>query len=532
MNALSSSWEDQESHLSRKMGYFAMVAVAVLVLLVSYLWKMLVYLTWRPSAIERAYRKQGVGGPPYRFWSGSLTEIKQIRKAAMELVLDNQCQDITSRVLPHFGKWIAQYGETFLFWIGAQPMVCISEQEMIKQVLGSKFGFYSRLPPSPEALAMVGKGLAYLDGAEWVRHRRVVNPAFAMDKLKLLTKTMGECTKSMLEEWQGGVTEAEEHAKEIEVSKQFQELTTDVISHTAFGSSYKEGKELFLAQKELQVLVFESFLKVNFPGFRHIPTKRNMHTWKLEKRIRSMFMDIIQDRLGRGDASYGNDLLGLMLEAGRKEDDQKLSMDEIIDECKTFFVAGHETTSYLLTWMMFLLSTHLDWQEKLREEVLRVCGMEIPSADMISNLKLVTMFLLETSRLYSPVVLLRRKAAKDMKLGNINIAKDTLLMMPIPVIHRNKEIWGADANEFNPLRFANGVTKAALHPNAFLTFSIGPRACIGQTFAMLEAKTVIAMILQRFSFSISPKYKHAPIDSATIVQPQYGLPVLIKPMHL
>lgn len=143
----------------------------------------------------------------------------------------------------------------------------------------------------------------------------------------------------------------------------------------------------------------------------------------------------------------------------------------------------------------------------------------------------MTLVLLESLRLYSPIVLLRRKAAKDMILRGIKITKGTLLMMPISIIHRNKEIWGADANEFNPLRFEKGITKAAKNPNAFLTFSIGPRACIGQNFAMLEAKIVMAMILRRFSFSLSPNYEHVPIDSATVVVPQYGLPIVLEALH-
>ncbi|URE41386.1 cytochrome P450 [Musa troglodytarum] len=519
------------------MGYLAIVLGTVSVVLISCFWKAFMHLTWRPYVITQAYRKQGVRGPAYRFWSGSLEEIRSIRRAAAELILDTHSHDITTRVLPHFAKWIAEYGETFLFWIGPQPLLCISEQEMIKQVLASKHGSYARTDPSPAAMALVGKGLTNIDGSEWARHRRVVNPAFAMDKLKLFTRTMAECTRSMLEAWQDDADAAADHAKEVEVAREFQELTANVISHTAFGSSYSEGKEVFVAQKELQILVIESFLNVNIPGFRYVPTRRNLRIWNLERRIRNKFMGIIRDRLGRNDdddhLGCGNDLLGLMLEAAtRKQDEQKMCMDEIIDECKTFFIAGHETTSHLLIWAMFLLSTNLQWQEKLREEVLRECGMEIPNADTLANLKLVTMVLLEALRIYSPVALLRRKAAKDVTLGNINIKKNTLLMMPIAVTHRNKEVWGDDANEFNPLRFENGILKAAAHPSAFLSFSIGPRACIGQNFAMLEAKTVIAMILQRFSFSLSHKYKHAPIDSATMLQPQFGVPIVLRPIHL
>ena len=139
------------------------------------------------------------------------------------------------------------------------------------------------------------------------------------------------------------------------------------------------------------------------------------------------------------------------------------------------------------------------------------------------------MVLFEALRLYCPVVMILREAAKDMNLGGLMIPKGTAVTIPFAIIHRNKELWGDDANEFNPLRFQNGITKAAKHPNALLAFSMGPRACVGQNFAMLEAKMVIAMILQRFRFSLSKDYKHKPADLLTL-QPQDGLPVVLKPL--
>lgn len=127
--------------------------------------------------------------------------------------------------------------------------------------------------------------------------------------------------------------------------------------------------------------------------YRYLPTKKNLKAWRLDKKVRSTLMHIIKNRLAAKDkAGYGNDLLGLMLEACAPEHgakNQLLSVDEIIDECKTFFFAGQETTSHLLSWTMFLLSTHPEWQEKLREEVLRECGKDqVPTHD--NKLKLVS----------------------------------------------------------------------------------------------------------------------------------------------
>lgn len=508
------------------MSNLGLVLGALLVVLIWYLWKGLKYLTWRPYVITEAFRKQGVRGPAYRFWSGSLGEIRSISKAAMEKTLDMKSHDISTRVQPFYRKWTSEYGEPFLFWFGPEPRICVSHPELIKQVLANKFGFYPKIDPPPNVTSLLGKGLVLVEGTEWVRHRRVVSPAFHMDKLKILTKTMAECAKAMLEGW-----EAEDQQKEIEVSAQFQELAVDVISQATFGSSFTEGKEVFLAQQELQKIVVASNLNLSIPGAEYIPSRSNLYKWKLEKRLRSKLVSIIQARLDSKErCGYGNDLLGLMLEACHKPEGQILSRDDIVDECKTFFFAGQDTTAQFVTWTMFLLSTNQNWQEKLREEVQRECGMQTPDADMLSKLKLVTMVLLETLRLYGPIDVLRRKAGKDMTLGKINIPKDTEIVMPITLTHRNKEIWGPEADEFNPLRFEHGVTKAATHPTALLAFAVGPRACIGQNFAMLEAKTVITMILQRFSFSLSSEYKHAPRRSIT-VQPQYGLPIVLKPLR-
>ncbi|VAI24394.1 unnamed protein product [Triticum turgidum subsp. durum] len=378
------------------------------------------------------------------------------------------------------------------------------------------------------------QGVVFADGDEWKRHRKVVHPAFNMDKLKVMTATMSDCAGSIMSEWKAKVGEGG-GAAEIELSGQFEELTADVISPTAFGASYREGKRVFLAQRELLFLAFSTVFNVQIRAFRYLPTQKNLKIWKLDKEVRGMLTNIIKSRLADKDTmGYGNDLLGLMLEACTPEEhghEPLLSMDEIIDECKTFFFAGHDTSSHMLSWTMLLLSTHPECEQKLREEVVRECGNEVPTGDVLNKLKLVNMFLLETLRLYSPLSTIQRKAGLDLEVGGITVPKGTVLTIPIASIHRDKEVWGEDAHEFNPLRFENGVTRAANHPNAFLSFSGGPRSCIGQNFAMIEAKIVIVMILQRFSFFLSPKYVHAPMDVITL-RPKFGLPMVLKSLEM
>lgn len=139
------------------------------------------------------------------------------------------------------------------------------------------------------------------------------------------------------------------------------------------------------------------------------------------------------------------------------------------------------------------------------------------------------MVLLESLRLYCPVIRVFRQAKKDTKIGDLMIPKGTCVEIPVVQIHRSKKYWGEDANEFNPLRFINGISKATEYPHAMLAFGMGPRVCIGQNFAMLATKTAITLMLQKFSFSLSSVYKHTPMDGL-ILQPQYGLPVIVKPL--
>lgn len=237
---------------------------------------------------------------------------------------------------------------------------------------------------------------------------------------------------------------------EIDVWTEFQDLTGDIISRTAFGSSYEEGKKILKLQKELQVLVMEAMQTLYIPGFRYIikhftedivlfcttflpqkvdfdfvlrisdirillitstwcllsrfiPTKKNRSRNSLNKRITSMLRTLVEkkDRAITAGESRNDDLLGLLLQSCKQINPidnasgaqrNQMTVEEIIEECKLFYLAGHETTSSWLTWIIVVLAMHQDWQEKAREEVLRVCGKDIPSFEGLSCLKFVCHF--------------------------------------------------------------------------------------------------------------------------------------------
>ncbi|WCJ22584.1 Cytochrome P450 709B2 [Euphorbia peplus] len=515
------------------MDYVGIFMAALAIIFASKIWKNVWICLWRPYVVTTSFQKQGVRGPKYSVCFGSLDEMKKLKMEANQTFLDPNSNDILPRILPHYHKWCPQYGETILYWYGTRPVVSITDPELVKQVF-SDFSFFLKPDCSPAVLALTGKGVALVNGPEWARRRKIVNPAFLVDKLKVMVKRIVACTSSTLEEWENQANATSEKCVKIEMNGEFRKLTADIIAHTAFGSSYAQGKEAFKAQNDLQHYCADSILDVFIPGSHYLPTLSNLQLWKLDGKVRKTLKQIVKNRLNfkNLDGGYGDDLLGLMLGASENtdsnNDEKKLTMDEIVEECKTFFFAGHETSANLLTWTVFLLSIHQDWQTRLREEVFTECGPSSPNADILARLKLMHMVLLETLRLYGPIVEMFKQASKDMKLGNLTIPKDGWVALPLAKIHRSKEYWGEYADEFNPFRFSNGISKAAKHPNAFIAFGFGPRACVGQNFAMMEVKTILSTILQRFSFFLASDYKHAPIDCLAL-RPQYGLPIIVKP---
>eukprot|EP01018_Ginkgo_biloba_P037355 Gb_13160 [translate_table: standard] len=512
--------------------YIWAVASAVISALVLFLLKLATVVRWKPLQIKSYFERQGIRGPPYRLLYGNALDIVQMTKQANATPMPLS-HHIIPRVLPHYHQWTKTYGRDFLYWFGPKARLNVPEPELIKEILSSKFGNYEKLPSNPLSRQLVGQGLVGLKGQKWTQHRRIISPAFRMELLKSMIPTIVESSANMLEEWSKSVSSGNE---EIEVHKELRDLTADVIARTAFGSSYAKGKHIFNMQSQQMLLASALFRSVYIPGFRFLPTKKNRQRWKLEKEIRMGIRQLIEGRekaIGaEKSSSYGSDLLGLMMstnkeQVGGSQEDLSMTLDEIIDECKTFYFAGHETSSNLLTWAMILLGMHQDWQERGRREVMEVCGKDVyPDADTVNRLKIVGMILNEALRLYPPAVMLYRQTNKSVKLGKLTIPAGMQFVLPVLAIHHDPAFWGEDASEFNPERFAEGIAKAVKHPMAFMPFGAGPRICIGQNFALLEAKVVLAMILQRFSFSLSPSYAHAPVLMVTL-RPQHGAQIIL-----
>ncbi|KAK9063901.1 hypothetical protein SSX86_017773 [Deinandra increscens subsp. villosa] len=508
---------------------FCVVGV-VAAILVFYVWRVLDQLWLKPKKMEKCLRDQGLKGSPYKFFFGDLEEMEQKRNEATSKPM-SLSNDIADRVFPLVYKSVTTYGKICFTWNGANPLVHVADPTLVREVF-SNYRKFVRTKVANPLRSLLALGLFNTEGDRWVQNRKIINPAFHLEKIKHMEPSIYVSCVEMMEKWEELVTR--ENSSEVDVSPFFQSLAGDIISRTAFGSSFQEGRKIFVLQKELAELVAKIERSVYIPGSRFLPTKNNKRIKEIDREVKATIKGIIDKRMvamKSGEAS-GDDLLGILLDSNQKEMKEHgnskfgLTIDDVIEECKLFYFAGQDTTGHTLVWTMILLSQNNDWQTRAREEVLHVFGEKRPDNSGLNHLKTMNMILNEVLRLYPVVPTLARQMNEETKLGNLTLPAGTFLELNALLIHHDKDIWGEDANEFNPERFSEGVLKATKGQASYIPFGGGPRICIGQNFAMLEMKMALTMILQRFSFELSPSYSHAPINIITM-QPQFGAHLIL-----
>ncbi|KAL5553578.1 hypothetical protein UlMin_040979 [Ulmus minor] len=519
---------------TRKMSLFVDMVIVLssflgLFLLLA-LFKFLHKLWWTPTRIQNLMGLQGIKGPSYRLFYGNTKEILSMMKVAMgkPLGLSN---NIFPHVHPHINSWIDIYGKNFLLWYGHQPHLVLSEPELIKQVLNNKDKLYTKVGIDGFIKRLLGNSILSKEGEKWAKSRKVANHAFHAESLKGMIPAMISSSEMMLERWE------KYKGKETEVFEEFRLLTSEVISRTAFGSSYLEGKKIFDMMARLSLLACRNFYKVRSPVLsKFFKTEDEIESEMIEKEISNCIKELAkkrEEKVIRGEEdSFGSDILGELMKAHHdSNENNKISLEELVDECKAFYFAGHETTTSSLAWTVFLLAIHTDWQEEARKEVLNLFGKQNPDPDGIAKLKTMTMIINESLRLYPPVIGLMRKAEREIRLGNLIVPANMEFHIANLALHHNSKIWGEDVFEFKPERFSEGIAKATNNNvAAFFPFGIGPRSCVGMNFALNEAKIALSMILQRYSFTLSPAYVHSPFQLITL-HAQHGVQVMLQPLQ-
>ncbi|CAM8881395.1 unnamed protein product [Rhodiola kirilowii] len=480
---------------------------------------------WRPAQVQRMMEAQGVRGPGYKFIQGNSREIFDMRMESMSRPME-LCNHLLPRIQPYVYKWVQTYGMNYLQWDGVNPQLVVTDQEMIKEILNNKAGAYSKPEPPAYFRKLFGDGLPYSKGEKWAKSRKLSTHAFNGESLKRMVPAMVSSCELMLESWRGL------EGKEIEVYEMFKVFTADVISRTAFGSSYQEGRSMFEKLSRLTLIAVRNSFKNKLPIITKFwKSLDDLDSERLENEVKELILEMIRSREEEKVAvgeEYGDDFLGLLLKASHESDEStRIGAQTIVDECKTFYVAGSDTSNTLLTWTVFLLAIHTDWQEEARKEVLQHFGQANPHHDGISRLETMSMIINESLRLYPPTPGFLRHVEKGVRLGNLDLPDKVNIFISTLALHHDVKIWGDDAQVFNPGRFSEGIAQATdKNIAAFFPFGIGPRMCVGSQFATIEAKIALSMILQRYSFTLSPSYVHSPRQFITI-RPQLGVQVIL-----
>ncbi|KAI9100890.1 hypothetical protein K1719_024014 [Acacia pycnantha] len=299
-------------------------------------------------------------------------------------------------------------------------------------------------------------GIVKYDGDKWAKHRKIISPAFTLDKLKTMTETFFQSCNDMIQEWEKMFLSSNGTWCEMDVWPWLMNMTQDVISRAAFGSSYEEGKQIFHLLRDQSQLITKHLQRYHIPFWSFVHGKDLRRIKEIDRMVNDLVKGIIKKEekaMKEEGEAIKKDLLGILLESNQKKTDQSqgnhdknnnvgLSMNEVIDECKFFYFGGQATIASLLAFTMVLLGKHIDWQARAREEVLQVFGEQKPNFDGLSHLKIVTMILYEVLRLYPPVTRQDRLAAKDMKLGDLFVPAGVQIFVPILMLHHDEDLWG------------------------------------------------------------------------------------------
>ncbi|KAK9741885.1 hypothetical protein RND81_03G135500 [Saponaria officinalis] len=489
---------------------------------------------------RRKLRKQGIKGPSPSFIYGNVPKMDKIvanKECPFNSSINGEFvgHDFTSSLFPYFELWRKQFGQIYTYSTGNRQHLYVNDAELVREMSQNMTLDLGKPTYITKALApMLGNGILRSNGAVWAQQRKLIAPQLFMDKVKAMMGLMNEASQALLEKWENSIEAQGGSTAEVRVDQDLRSISGDMISRACFGSSYSKGIHIFLKLRSLQKLISNHNFLFNLPSFRFRKTKAQKEVKSLEKEIETLIWEAVEERVKEcsNKTSSDKDLLQWILDdaINGQDLDKESSKQLIVDNCKNIYFAGHESTAVAASWCLMLLALHPEWQHQIRAELHLHCKHHdplLPDADSLLKIKSVTMVIQEALRLYPPAAFISREALEEFQMGNIVVPKGVCIWTLIPTLHRDPNIWGPDSDKFDPNRFANGVANSCRVPQAYVPFGIGPRLCLGKNFAMLQLKLLICLIINRFSFTLSPNYRHSPAYRM-IVEPHYGVQILIK----
>lgn len=423
--------------------------------------------------------------------------------------------DMSRDTLGFFEKSAAEYGAVTKLQLGQFPAYLLNDSDLIEQVLVKKHQDYTKNRVFWRQLkALMGDGLFTAEGAVWQRQRKLSAPAFATQPLQSYAPHMAELAEQVIEPWEDGQV--------FDMHKGCMDLALRVAARTLLNANVEQdlaGMDQATSWINDEVVARFSrpiFIPDAVPLPGHIRYRRGVAF--IDKLI---YRIIDEHRSGKGDPEG---FIALLM-AARDEDDQPMTDKQLRDEIANMLMAGYETTALNISWAFHLLGQHRDIQDAIAAEVREKVGDRTVTYDDLPNLPLVERATIEILRLYPPAWGIGREAAVDTTIGDYAVPKGTTIILSSWVTQRSDKYF-EDPLTFNPDRWLGDFRKR-LPRFAYYPFGGGPRVCIGNRFAMMEAMLMLATIVRRFDIERLMDRPVKPIASVTL-RPEGGIWVKLR----
>ena len=405
-----------------------------------------------------------------------------------------------------FGLDIArQYGDIAYYKAGPLHVYQLAHPDLARQILVEQPEKFVKSRYIKRAFRpFAGEGLLTSDGEFWKQQRKLMQPAFHHGRLTGYGTVMVARATQMADSFDDG--------RVLEIDVEMAKLTLGIVVKSLFGADFtRESQEI----SGLMVAVLNAANQrlnevLGLPSW--VPTLRNLREKRALARLDEMLHTVITNRHASGEQS--NDLLSVLLAAVDEESGARMSDRQLRDEMMTLFLAGHETTANALTWTWYLLSQHPDVEANLLKELDEVLAGRAPTAADLTNLPYTDMLVREVLRLYPPAPGVAREPIEDVEIGGYVVPKGSLVTVNTYAIQRDRRFF-EDPERFDPQRFARGWDER-IPRYAYLPFGGGPRVCIGNGFAMMEARLIVATIAQRSRLSLEPGQNVVPRQLVTL----------------
>src|SRR5579863_8356923 len=358
-----------------------------------------------------------------------------------------------------------------------------------------------------------GSGLLTSEGDFWLRQRRLAQPAFHRARIATYASTMVEYTERLLHEWQDG--------EERDIHKEMMRVTLQIVGKTLFDADVERDAQDVGKSLEMLLEIGADFRRTLFVP-HWLPTPTNIRMERAIRRIEKVLYRIIAEK--RASGRDAGDLLSMLL-AAQDEDGSRMTDKQLRDEAITLFLAGHETTANTLSWTWWLLAQNPAVEKKFHEELDGVLGGRVPTLDDLPKLTYLSHVLTESLRLYPTAWGMARLAAEEHEIAGYPVHVGYGVAFAQWVVQRDAR-WFDAPLEFRPERWENGLAKQ-LPRFAYFPFGGGPRQCIGNTFALMEASVVLATVGQKYRFTLVPGHRVTPLASITL-RPRDGIRVKLE----